>query len=269
MVAAVVCVSIAAKANPSLESVCLRIHRDGAEEASMNSTSWRKIAGWSGVLFVVVFVATSAPVADGPAIGDPADDVRSWLEESGGAIALTTWGGALSVSFLLLVFASGLRSFLGSVEVSSDGMWSRFSFAGAVIMAALGMSKAMFWAVLSLDEVRHAASDETLQTLAAFDGVAVATLVPWGSAAFLLGASIVLLQTGVMSKWLGWFGLSVVLAFAIGTLWLFSGDMQGPLGVLTLIGFLGFLVWTLTVAVRLIRYPNTSPEVSEAQMVES
>lgn len=220
--------------------------------------SWRQVTGWSGVLFAVVFVAASAPVADGPAPGSPAAEVRTWLEANTGGIAWTTWSGAFSLAILLLLFASGLRSFLGSVETTSEGVWSRLSFSGAVIMACLGMSKAMFWAVLSLDEVRNAASDQTVHTLAAFDAVAVSTLVPWGTAAFLLGASVVILQTGAMPRWLGWLGMAAVVMFMIGTLWIFSGEPEGTLAILTLAGYLGFIIWTLAVAGRLIRSSRTS-----------
>jgi hypothetical protein len=168
----------------------------------------------------------------------------------------------LSLSILLLLFASGLRSFLEPADEEHRGVWSRVSFAGAILMAALGMSKALFWAVLSLDETLAAATDATVQVLHAFDGVATAALVPWGATALALGASIVILQTGIMAKWLGWLGLFTVAVFGIGTLWLFTGDYQGFLGSLTLIGYLAFLIWTAATATNLIRAPSTAPPAS-------
>lgn len=222
----------------------------------MSSWSWNKVTGWAGVLFVLIFVVSSAPVAGSPTLGAAASDVRAWLQDSQGSIALTTWGGSLSLAILLLLFASGLRGFLAPAEENQQGIWSRVSFAGAVIMAALGISKALFWAVLSLDEVLASATDETLQVLHAFDGVAVSALVPWGTSALLLGASIVIVQTSVMARWLGWLGLFTTLVFGIGTLWLFTGDYQGFLGGLTLVGYLGFLIWSMATGISLIRAPT-------------
>ena len=120
-------------------------------------------------------------------------------------------------------------------------------------MVAIGTTKATFWAVLSLDDIRSSSSDNIIKTLAAFDGVAVGALLPWGVSAFLLGASVVILQSGVMAKWLGWLGFFTVFLFVIGTLWLFTGNMESMLGMLTLVGYLGFLLWTIAAAISLLR----------------
>ena len=75
---------------------------------------------------------------------------------------------------------------------------------------------------------------------------------------FLLGASVVILQSGVMAKWLGWLGLLIVLLFAVGTLWPFTGDEESFLAILTYIGFMGFLIWTLGAAISMIRSDSRS-----------
>ena len=40
---------------------------------------------------------------------------------------------------------------------------------------------------------------------------------------------------------------------AVGSGWIVTGDEQSVLGVLTLFGFIGWLVWTLAVAITMIR----------------
>lgn len=203
---------------------------------------------------------TSLVIADSPALGDPAADVRQWFEDNQAQVAWTTWSGGLSLALFFLLFASGLRSLLGPADAGNEGVWSRFSFAGAITMFAIGGSKAVFWAVLAQEDILSAASDETVKTLFAFDSVAVSTILPWGVAVFLLGASVVILQSGVMAKWLGWLGLLVTLLFAIGTLWPSFGDQESFFGILTAIGFIGFLIWTLGAAVSMIR--SNSPSAS-------
>jgi len=222
----------------------------------MASFSWKKVTGWSGIAFAVVFVVSSAFVADSPSLGDPATEVRRWLDSHEAAIAWTTWGGGLSLGFLFLLFASGLRGHLAPSDEDHAGVWTRLSFAGAVTMAGLGLAKAAFWAVLSLDEIRSATSDGTVKALAAFDGVAVGALVPWAAATFLLGASVVILHSHVMPRWLGWLGILATVAFVVGTLWIFTGDIEGPLAALTLVGYTGFLVFSVGAAISLIRSPN-------------
>ncbi|MDH3245751.1 MAG: hypothetical protein OEM26_14120, partial [Saprospiraceae bacterium] len=55
------------------------------------------------------------------------------------------------------------------------------------------------------------------------------------------------------AKWLGWLGFFTVFLFVIGTLWLFTGNMESMLGMLTLVGYLGFLLWTIAAAISLLR----------------
>ena len=224
----------------------------------MSSVSWKKVTGWSGVAFVVLFVVGLIIGGDGPALEDSAADVREWFEDNEAIVAWTTWSGALSFAFLFLLFASGLRSLLGPADASNEGVWSRLSFAGAVAMIGIGGAGSAFWAVLGQEDILAAASDSTVRTLAAFDTLIFAAILPWGIAVFLLGASVVILQSDVMAKWLGWLGLVAALLFAIGTLWPFTGDEESFLGILTLIGFIGFLIWTLGAAIDMIRSDSSS-----------
>ena len=73
-------------------------------------------------------------------------------------------------------------------------MWSRLSFAGAVVQAATGLVALSFWAVLAQEDILAAVSDETPRTLGAFDTMIFFALMSWPAAIFLLGASVVILQ---------------------------------------------------------------------------
>ncbi len=225
----------------------------------MNSVSWKQVTGWSGVAFVVTFMVLLVFTGgSGLVLSDSAADVREFFEDEEAAVALSTWGLALAFVLFFLLFASGLRSLLGPADADNEGVWSRLSFAGAVATVAIGGSGSAFWAVLGQEDVLAAASDETVKTLAAFDSVVFTAILPWGMAVFLLGASVVILQSEVMAKWLGWLGLLVTLLFVIGTLWPFTGDEESFLGLLVFIGFIGFLIWTLGAAISMIRSDSHS-----------
>lgn len=225
----------------------------------MNSVSWKQVTGWSGVAFVVTFLVLLVFTGgSGLVLSDSAADVREFFEDEEAAVALSTWGLALAFALFFLLFASGLRSLLGPADAANEGVWSRLSFAGAVATAAIGGAGSAFWAVLGQEDVLAAASDETVKTLAAFDTVVFTAILPWGMAVFLLGASVVILQSEVMAKWLGWLGLLVTLLFVIGTLWPFTGDEESFLGLLVFIGFIGFLIWTLGAAISMIRSDSHS-----------
>jgi len=224
----------------------------------MNSVSWKKVTGWSGIAFIVLLVIGLFVGSDGPALEDSAGDVREWFEDNEGLVAYVTWSGALTFVLFFLLFASGLRSLLGPADANNEGVWSRLSFAAAVATVAVGGAGSAFWAVLGQEDILSGASDETVKTLAAFDTIVFAAILPWGIAVFLLGASVVILQSGVMAKWLGWLGLLIALLFAIGTLWPFTGDEESFLGILTLIGFIGFLIWSVGASIEMIRSDSSS-----------
>ncbi len=104
----------------------------------MNSVSWKKVTGWSGIAFVVLLVIGLAIGGDGPALEDSAADVREWFEDNEGLVAYVTWSGALTFVLFFLLFASGLRSLLGPADANNEGVWSRLSFAAAVATVAVG-----------------------------------------------------------------------------------------------------------------------------------
>ena len=217
------------------------------------TVSWKKVTGWAGIAYVVIFVALFVGTAQPASLSDSAAEFQQWFVDNETSVAVVTFG--LSLAFaLVVVFASGLRSLLGPADAGSEGVWSRVSFAGAIMMVAMGGVGLSFWAVLGLEDTLAAASDETVKTLAHFDTVIFSAIVPWGMALFVLGASVVILQSGVMSKWLGWLGVFVASVAVIGTLWPFTGDPEGFFGIILLIGFPpGFMIWSLWAAISMIR----------------
>lgn len=219
--------------------------------------SWKQVTGWAGVGYVLVFIVLLIVGGGfGPSLSDTPAETREWFEDNQTQVALVTVLLALAFS-LILLFASGLRSILGPLDEESEGMWSRLSVMGAVAMASVGTIGLSAWAVVSLDDVLAAASDETIKALATFDTVIFSALTPWALGVFVLGASIVILRSGVFPKWVAWLGLVVAFFGPAGTLWVFSGDNESFFGALGFIAFPpGFLLWTLGVAISLLRSEN-------------
>lgn len=194
-----------------------------------------------------------------PGFDDSPAEYRDWFVDNETQIAILTVG--LTLAFvLILLFASGLRGMLAPVDSANDGLWSRFSYAGAIMMVAAAGAGTSFWAVLGLEEVLATASDDVVKTLSIFDTVFFTAIVPFGMAAFVLGASVVILQSGIVAKWVGWLGVAIALLVVLGSLWPFGGDPEGVFGVLGLLAFPpGFLIWTLAVAIPMIRSSSSAP----------
>ena len=116
----------------------------------MEAMPWRKVAGWAGVLSVVISVGLGLGIASsGPNINDSADEIRTWFVDNETGVALFTWAMSLAVCVLFLLFASGLRSLLAPADSGNEQIWSRLSFAGAVVQVSVGLVGLSFWGVLA------------------------------------------------------------------------------------------------------------------------
>lgn len=219
----------------------------------MGSLSWRKIAGYAGIAQVVLFLALGMTIFDSPQITDSAADVREYFTDNADTINLFNWVAPLTMGVLFIIFASGLRNVLRSADSASEGMWTRVMFAGAVSQLAIGLVGLMFWGVLAQEDILAELSDGTVLAINAMDQILFFAMLNWAAAIFLVGASIVILQSGVMAKWIGWLGVVLAAAGVIGSLWTFSGDSGGFFAIPGTIAFLGVLVWTVAVSVTMIR----------------
>lgn len=218
------------------------------------SMTWKQVTGWAGVANVVIFIVLIAVIGDGPALSDSPAEIREYFADNETQIALVSILSAVTAGFLFLVFASGLRSLLGPADSGDEGVWSRLMFAAAVAIAVMGTAGTALWTAVAQEDTLPVASDSTVKTIASLDTVIYFAIIPWAEAVFLLGAAVVILKSGVLPKWLGWFGLLVALVLAIGTFWVLTGDETSFLGILIVpVGGIAFLLWILGAAYNLIR----------------
>jgi hypothetical protein len=232
----------------------------------MKAASWQKVTGWAGVLGVIISFGLGAGIASsGPNINASAEEIRTWFVDNETGVALFTWAMPLAFGVLILLFASGLRSLLAPADAGNEQIWSRLSFAGAVVQASVGLVGLSFWGVLGQADILAVMSDEMVRTLAAFDTMLFFSIMTWPTAVFLLGASVVIVQSGVLPKWIGWAGGVFALSGVIGALWIFSGDSEGFVGAaFGAVGFFGMHLWILVVAIAMIRSPSAVGEPAGA-----
>lgn len=189
--------------------------------------------------------------------------MRTWFAENQTEVALFTWAMPLVFGVLYLLFASGIRSLLAPADAGTDGMWTRFSFAGAVTQAAVGLVGLSLWAVLAQEKVLAAVSDDTLQALAGLDTMIFFEIVSWPTAIFLIGASVEIVQSGVMPRWLGWAGFVIAGLGIVSGLWILSGDANGALGAgVGTVAFIGNRLRVLAAGAVMIRGGMPSPVAS-------
>jgi hypothetical protein len=195
-----------------------------------------RLGGISGILFVILFVPSYLSPPDNPVPTSGSQDVIDYFS--------TRQNGILFVNGLLLVFAAFFFLwFLGVLhstlrEAEGEGLgFSSVSLAGGVMFIVLMLAGAAV-------EIAYPASlarFENFQQDAQLGFLSLA-LSGWmyrfafvGMAALIAAASVVVLETGVLPRWLAWAGLVAALVALLRFL--------GPLG-----GWLA-LLWIIVVSV--------------------
>lgn len=216
-------------------------------------SSWRRVAGYAGIVFAILFIVSIVIALGSPAWDDPVSEYRDWYTDSDTLVHFATFLGALAFVFFFLPFAAGVRKLLAACDEDSGHLWSRLSYTGAILAVAIGGAGSVFAEVLTLD-IAEGASDDVVITLARLDALTYGAVLPWAIALFLGAASLVILHRGCLKPWIGWLGAVGAVVAVVGTVWTFSGDGENILGFVEFIGGYGiFVIWVLVVAWTLLK----------------
>ena len=153
-----------------------------------------------------------------------------------------------------LVFITQLRSRL---RLSSPENWLVDLAHGAGLLFVAGLSVTAFTRALIAQEVRFRdeplPGPDTLRFVTSFSSNAFGLVaIPFATIA-VAAASIMILQSGAMSRWLGWLGLAVT-ALSVVTVVLLTGPLATPL----------ILIWVLGACAHLFRTPAARTAANDA-----
>jgi hypothetical protein len=231
----------------------------------MDERQREKWGAATGILFVVALVVAFVFGPDKPpAFDDSAQQVFDYVQDNRGEIQTTTAFYAVG-GFLFLWFLGSLARALRLAEGRGPGRLAAVAFAGGVTTVAVAtVGQAAQWAASY-----HTDLDPTL-VRGLFDvGIAAFLLVGLGIAALIGASSLVALRTGVLPSWLAFSGAGFTLYTLVVTVvgsFQETGAFSPSDGVLGLLVFFGFLLWTLATSIVLVRKvgaagiePATSP----------
>jgi hypothetical protein len=194
-----------------------------------------------------------------PAPNEPIENLRKFFADDNALIHTANLIMMLTLVFVFLPFAAGLRSVLAERDVDA-GMWSRTAFGIAVgIVAVTGAGSAVLSSTMLAFEP-GSFDDAVLRLIAYADAYMFSVIITVGLALFLVATAIVILRTGALWKWLGWLGLVIALIGLIGTSWPLDGDPEGVLASMGFSTFPLFAVWSLLVGISLLRTPAAGSE---------
>jgi hypothetical protein len=207
---------------------------------------WTPIAG---VLAAVTFVVGLLFVSDTPDDTDTDAQVLAWYGDHGHRVGIVV--GAFLLAFcglFFLWFAGGLRQRLRAAE-GPGGRLTEIAFGGAVaFVAMLWAGAAAIAAVPAGQELGNSPALKVADIARYLPSVGFGAILlfgAFGAIALIDAASVVIMRTGILPKWLAWLGFvaAVVLLFAVVFL---------PMVALP--------IWVLATSIVLFRLPSIEAE---------
>jgi hypothetical protein len=198
----------------------------------------------TGVLFVILTVASFAVAGDTPDADDPVGEVvEFWIDHEGQAFFGAILGALGAIA--LIFFAASLRRALRRGE-DGAGVLSVAAMGGGIVAAAgIGTDSAFRFALGDLADDVDPVVTQTLNALWAefFFPMVV------GLATLVLATSLAALRTRIIPVWLAWIGILICVVF------------------FTPAGFIAFLVsglWIVIVSMLLWRQETVGTEFTRA-----
>lgn len=228
----------------------------------MSPEQWWKSGGFSGIVFVVLFVIGFILQIDGPMVDDPAAEIKQYFIDDGTKYLLGDILIGIGFVFFFLTYVWALSAFMGAAEPAGQN-WARLILVYGAIATAVGFAFSMFNAALAYGAA-EVADENTVKALFSAGHVGLMLGPPLLTAGLTLTIGIGVLRHGMFPKWLGW--LSIVIA-VLATISVFGLLMEDPENVLSLLGALAFLLWavqTLALSFYLLRAESVPSSTAAA-----
>jgi hypothetical protein len=212
---------------------------------------WWKVGGVFGIIFVVLFII--GPVflsGETPSRDDSIEDIRAYFTDDGEIYLASDFIGGIAFVLFFLPYLVTLRWVLGSGE-GWPPIWSWLTVIGGVLAVALGGTASVFWGALAISASNPEVDDAAVRTLMELDTYAF-TFWAFPLALFAASASLVILRTGVLWRWLAVIGLLSAILVIIGAAWPIDGDEEGALAIPGFIGFPGMALFVLISSINMI-----------------
>jgi hypothetical protein len=206
---------------------------------------WR-ISGIAGLVFVVLSF-----VASGMNVQPPAYDQSQaavWFAENGQRFRVGHFIAGLAFLLFYFPFFAGFCERLHEAE-GTPAIWSRTAWAGAIMSPAAGTTSGSFIVGAALLEGRASPDVAAFAAAGSFYAYVVSGAL---SGVTMISAAIVILGTGIFSRWLGWAGALIGLAAVVGSAALVENDPTGPFATINGVAWLAYFLWISALSIALI-----------------
>ncbi len=218
---------------------------------SRSSIGLRQLAGALAIGgVIVVMVASIVLEGETPDLSFTMAETRAWFGDNGQQYLVGNYVVGLGFLLLLTPAIVMINSMLTEAE-GSPATWSRLSllsfFAYLVWEATSSASNSIL--ALGIQDI----DDGTVRALQYLQFYAETSIGLLMLAVYFVGASIVILRTGMFGRWMGALGLLFAMLAIVAAGAPIDGNRDGPLVVLGFIPFLGSMFWLLAFGISLLR----------------
>ena len=209
---------------------------------------WERFGAATGILFVVLLVVSVFMVPTPPDVNAAPKDITAYYADHRTGVMLSMYlGGLAAVAFLW---------FLGSLYQTlrrAEGEHARLSIVclgGGICVAAIALASACFNTALAYSSALHS-DDGAVRGLYLLSVFSI-QFVYFAIAAFVASASILMIRTGVVSRWIGEAGVVFAMLMLVGAGSFASGGALLPQGGIEFGGLAAFAVWMLATSGRMV-----------------
>lgn len=225
-----------------------RGHRIWRPKASW--LGWWRLTGFSGIVYGGGTVALALfPAREFFRTRTLVMNPEEFLAVREASILQVGYAEAVLAGAFLLIFSSGLRSYLSRAE-GGYSMWSHLVLGAGAVAASVTLAAHPLMRTLVL--AGPASFEPSLLRAAVWFEAAVESTVAVPLATMVLAASVVDLKTKVFGRWPGGMGLFVCSLLLVGAAWPLQGSAPGLLAFVFLYGRLLLALWLVTVGLKLV-----------------
>ncbi|RPI49272.1 MAG: DUF4386 family protein [Acidobacteria bacterium] len=213
-----------------------------------SATRWR-ISGVAGLLFVIIsFVASAINVQPPPYTQDSAA-IAAWFAENSQQYRVGHFVAGLAFLLFYVPFFAGFCEQLRAAE-GTPAIWSRVTWGGAMLSPAAGTAAGAFIVGAALLGGNVSGEAAALALAGQFYAFVVSGAL---AGIVMLGASVVILRTGVFSSWLGWAGVLTGMTAIVGSAALVENDPAGPFASINGFAWLAYFLWLAALSIAMVR----------------
>lgn len=215
-----------------------------------------KSSGIAGILFVVLSFTASGINNLPPAYDQDNLIFVPWFSENGSWYRFGHFLAGLAFLLFYFPFFAGFCERLRKAE-GVPSIWTRVVWAGAIMSPAIGTIAGTFITALALLEGNASPEVSKFGMSANFYAFLVAGAF---GGITMTGAAVIILQTGIFSRWLGWAGLFTGAAAIASTWALVENNPKGLFATINGFAWIIYFLWIVAISIELIRISDKSSE---------